>query len=195
MGRRAPQMSFKFLELCDGGALLRADCRAPPLAEQSADLERVDERVGLGALARIGATAKQRGEEMALKRPEADVLVGFEQGRRKGGDGWQWGCGSRHGSRSVHDTPPNNGSSAEFVSLSDWYATLYQLQTVPLVQRNPALARNIALGLVLICTFVGAAAQILMKTGTQGTAPDGALQLFLYIFRSPACSPATRCTD
>ncbi|MBM3740546.1 MAG: hypothetical protein FJW39_32760 [Acidobacteria bacterium] len=59
------------------------------------------------------------------------------------------------------------------------------MQTVPLVQRNPALARNIALGLVLICTFVGAAAQILMKTGTQGTAPDGALQLFLYIFRSP----------
>lgn len=41
------------------------------------------------------------------------------------------------------------------------------------------------MGLVLICTFVGAAAQILMKTGTQGTAPDGALQLFLYIFRSP----------
>jgi multidrug transporter EmrE-like cation transporter len=43
----------------------------------------------------------------------------------------------------------------------------------------------VALALVLLCTFVGATAQILMKTGTRGASPDGALQLFLYIFQNP----------
>jgi multidrug transporter EmrE-like cation transporter len=55
-----------------------------------------------------------------------------------------------------------------------------------LAQRDPAKARRIALALVCVCTVVGAAAQLLMKTGTQASsAPDGAIELFLFALTNP----------
>jgi multidrug transporter EmrE-like cation transporter len=55
-----------------------------------------------------------------------------------------------------------------------------------LAQRDPAKARRIALALVCVCTVFGAAAQLLMKTGTQASsAPDGAIELFLFALTNP----------
>jgi len=50
---------------------------------------------------------------------------------------------------------------------------------------DPVKARLFSICLVFVCTLLGAAAQILMKGGTQGQAADTPLALFLEIFSSP----------
>lgn len=49
---------------------------------------------------------------------------------------------------------------------------------------DPKAAKKLAVGIVLVQTFLGAAAQILMKGGTQ-QAGDGVIDIFIGIFSSP----------
>lgn len=59
------------------------------------------------------------------------------------------------------------------------------MSTRELLRTNPAAARRFSIFLVFVCTILGAAAQILMKTGTQAAQKDGALQLLIAIFHTP----------
>jgi drug/metabolite transporter (DMT)-like permease len=59
------------------------------------------------------------------------------------------------------------------------------LSTRELLRTNPAAARRFSVFLVFLCTLLGAAAQILMKAGTQKAAHDGAIQLLVAIFHTP----------
>ena len=59
------------------------------------------------------------------------------------------------------------------------------MSTRELLRTNPVAARRFSIFLVFICTVLGAAAQILMKIGTQSAQHDGALQLLLAIFHTP----------
>jgi multidrug transporter EmrE-like cation transporter len=59
------------------------------------------------------------------------------------------------------------------------------LSTRELLRTNPAAARRFSIFLVFVCTVLGAAAQILMKMGTQAAEKDGALQLLIAIFHTP----------
>ncbi len=59
------------------------------------------------------------------------------------------------------------------------------MSKVPLVERDPAKARRIAIGLVTVGTLLNAAAHLLMKSGTSGASPDNPLALLFYIFQNP----------
>lgn len=59
------------------------------------------------------------------------------------------------------------------------------MSTRELLRTNPAAARRFSIFLVFVCTILGAAAQILMKSGTQAAQKDGALQLLIAIFHTP----------
>lgn len=50
---------------------------------------------------------------------------------------------------------------------------------------DPRAARKLAIGIVFVQTLLGAAAQILMKGGTQQQQGDGIVQIFVGIFSSP----------
>lgn len=60
------------------------------------------------------------------------------------------------------------------------------MSTRELLRTNPAAARRFSIFLVFLCTVLGAAAQILMKLGTQAAEKDSALLLLMAIFRTPA---------
>ena len=62
-----------------------------------------------------------------------------------------------------------------------------QIQAPP--QHNPKLA----IALVFICTILGAAAQILMKQGSQAPHADGVMGLITSIFTSPALFTGYAC--
>lgn len=50
---------------------------------------------------------------------------------------------------------------------------------------DPKAARKLAIGIVFVQTLLGAAAQILMKGGTQQQPGDGVVEIFMAIFSSP----------
>ncbi|MBM3788588.1 MAG: hypothetical protein FJW30_29995 [Acidobacteria bacterium] len=50
---------------------------------------------------------------------------------------------------------------------------------------DPRAARRLAIGIVFVQTLFGAAAQILMKGGTQVQPSDGVIDMFIGIFTTP----------
>ena len=50
---------------------------------------------------------------------------------------------------------------------------------------DPKAAHKLAIGIVFVQTLLGAAAQILMKGGTQQQPGDGVFEIFMAIFSSP----------
>ncbi len=52
------------------------------------------------------------------------------------------------------------------------------------VKDDPAKARKLAIGLVFVCTVLGAAAQILLKAGADDHHSSGAVELIVAIFQN-----------
>ena len=59
------------------------------------------------------------------------------------------------------------------------------MSTRKLLRTDPAVARQFSIFLVFVCTVLGAAAQILMKSGTQAAGHDSAMALLIAIFSNP----------
>ncbi|MCC6587278.1 MAG: hypothetical protein IT168_11350 [Bryobacterales bacterium] len=59
------------------------------------------------------------------------------------------------------------------------------MSTRNLLRTDPAAARQFSIFLVFLCTVLGAAAQILMKSGTQSSGHDSAMALLIAIFSNP----------